>query len=75
MSMGPTHQLMTRIIPILNAEHALNKTNLNNETILKNIRSLGDGVYRTKSGEEIKENKTINDLGVLTSKVFFRTHQ
>ena len=25
-----------------------------------------DVVYKTKSGEEIKENKTIKDLGVLT---------
>ena len=32
MSMGSTHRLMTLFIPTLNAEHALNKTNLNNQT-------------------------------------------
>ena len=34
-----------------------------------------DVVYRTKSGEKIKENKTIKDLGVLTSEnVSFAEH-
>ena len=34
-----------------------------------------DVVYRTKSGKEIKENKTIKDLGVLTSEnVSFAEH-
>ena len=34
-----------------------------------------DGVYNTKSGEEIHENRTIKDLGVLTSKdVSFAEH-
>ena len=25
------------------------------------------GIYKTKSGEEIHENKTVKDLGILTS--------
>ena len=34
-----------------------------------------DGVYTTKSGEEIHENRTVKDLGVLTSKdVSFAEH-
>ena len=34
-----------------------------------------DVVYRIKSGEKIKENKTIKDLGILTSKnVSFAEH-
>ena len=34
-----------------------------------------DGVYRTKSGKKIKENKTVKDLEMLTSKdVSFTEH-
>ena len=34
-----------------------------------------DGVYRTKSGEKIKDNKTVQDLEMLTSKdVSFTEH-
>ena len=33
------------------------------------------GVYNTKSGEEIHENRTVKDLGILTSKdVSFSEH-
>ena len=33
-----------------------------------------DGVYITKSGEEIHENKTVKDLGILTSRVSHTFH-
>ena len=34
------------------------------------------GVYKMKSGELIKENKTVNELGVLTSRaVLFSKHR
>ena len=38
-------------------------------------KNVGRGMYKTKSGEIIKENKTIKDLGVLTSRdISFSEH-
>ena len=46
------------------------KTSLNKwATVTKNV---GKGIYKTKSGKMIEENKTVKDLGILTSEdVFF----
>ena len=39
------------------------------------VKNVGRGMYKTKSGEIIKENKTIKDLGVLTSRdISFSEH-
>ena len=39
------------------------------------VKNVGRGMYKTKSGEIIKENKTMKDLGVLTSRdVSFSEH-
>ena len=38
-------------------------------------KGVGKGIYKTKSGQIIKENKTVKDLGILTSKdVSFSDH-
>ena len=33
-------------------------------------KNVSKGIYKTKSGQIIEENKTIKDLGILTSKDF-----
>merc|ERR1711895_254295 len=39
------------------------------------VKNVGRGMYKTKSGEMIEENKTIKDLGVLTSRdISFSEH-
>ena len=39
------------------------------------VKNVGRGMYKTKSGEIIKENKTMKDLGVLTSRdISFSEH-
>ena len=39
-------------------------------------KNVGKGIYKTKSGQIIKENKTVKDLGILTSKdVSFSDHE
>ena len=38
-------------------------------------KGVGKGIYKTKSGQIIKENKTVKDLGILTSRdVSFSDH-